>query len=48
VEILETAHELRRLSGRDPTIVTGDTGMRLRAEAEAIATVAMPEPRDGP
>jgi rRNA-processing protein FCF1 len=40
-EILETAHELRRLSGHDVTIVTGDTGMRLRAEGEGIATVAM-------
>ncbi len=41
-EILETAHELAQLSGSEATIVTGDTGMRLRAEAEGIATVAMP------
>lgn len=41
-EILETAHDLRRLSGQAVTIVTGDTAMRLRAEAEGLATVAMP------
>lgn len=41
-EILETAHDLRRLSGGTVTIVTGDTGMRLRAEVEGIRTVAMP------
>lgn len=41
-EILETAHDLRRLSGQRVTIVTGDTAMRLRAEAEGIATVEMP------
>jgi len=41
-EILETAHDLRRLSGASVTIVTSDTGMRLRAEAEGLATVAMP------
>jgi hypothetical protein len=42
-EILETAHDLRRLSGRPVTIVTGDTGMALRAETEGIPSVAMPE-----
>lgn len=41
-EILETAHDLRRLSGQPVTIVTGDTAMRLRAEAEGLATAAMP------
>jgi rRNA-processing protein FCF1 len=41
-EILETAHELAQLSGSKATIVTGDTGMRLRAEAEGLATVTMP------
>jgi hypothetical protein len=43
-EILETARDLRRLSGQAVTIVTGDTGMRLRAEAEGLATAAMPAP----
>jgi rRNA-processing protein FCF1 len=43
-EILETARNLQRLSGQAVTIVTGDTGMRLRAEAEGIATAAMPAP----
>lgn len=41
-EILETAHDLRRLSGSEVIIVTADTGMRLRAEAEGITTVSMP------
>jgi rRNA-processing protein FCF1 len=41
-EILETARDLGRLSGSKVMIVTGDTAMRLRAEAEGIATVAMP------
>jgi PIN domain len=41
-EILETAHDLQRLSGTKVTMVTADTGMRLRAEAEGLATVAMP------
>lgn len=41
-EILEMAHDLRQLSGSKVTIVTGDTGMRLRAEVEGMTTVAMP------
>jgi predicted ribonuclease YlaK len=41
-EILETAHELAQLSGSKAIIVTGDTAMRLRAEAEGLATVTMP------
>jgi rRNA-processing protein FCF1 len=41
-EILETARDLRRLTATDVTIVTGDTGMRLRAEAEGIPTASMP------
>jgi hypothetical protein len=41
-EILDTAHDLRRLSRQVVTIVTGDTAMRLRAEAEGLATAVMP------
>lgn len=41
-EILEMACDLERLSGTKATVVTGDTAMRLRAEAEGIATAAMP------
>ena len=41
-EILETARDLRLLSGSKVTIVTGDTGVRLRAEVEGIVAVAMP------
>ena len=41
-EILETARDLRLLSGSKVTIVTGDTGVRLRAEVEGIGAVAMP------
>jgi PIN domain len=42
-EILETAHDLHRLSLPPVTIVTGDKGMALRGETEGIATLAMPE-----
>jgi rRNA-processing protein FCF1 len=45
-EILETARDLGRLSGSKVAIVTGDTAMRLRAEAEGIATIAMPVPAE--
>jgi rRNA-processing protein FCF1 len=41
-EILETAHDLAQMAGSKAMIVTGDTGMRLRAEAEGIATTTMP------
>jgi rRNA-processing protein FCF1 len=41
-EILETARDLALLSGSKVAIVTGDTGMRLRAEAEGMTIVAMP------
>jgi rRNA-processing protein FCF1 len=42
-EILETAHELHRLSGKAVTIATADTGMALRGETEGIPTVSMPD-----
>jgi hypothetical protein len=42
-EILETAHELRRLSGKAVTIATADTGMVLRGVTEGIPTVSMPD-----
>jgi hypothetical protein len=42
-EILETAHELHRLSGKAVTIATADTGMMLRGETEGIPTVSMPQ-----
>lgn len=42
-EILDTADELRRLSGRATSIVTGDIGMTLRAEAQGVRTVSMPD-----
>ncbi len=41
-EILEATRDLRRLSDKGVTVVTGDTGMRLRAEAEGIPTALMP------
>lgn len=41
-EILETARDLALLSGSKVTVITGDTGMRLRAEAEGMTTVPMP------
>jgi hypothetical protein len=42
-EILETAHELRRLSGKVVTITTADTGMMLRGEAQGIPIISMPD-----
>lgn len=41
-EVLETCHELCQLTGRDVTLVTGDTAMRLRAEARGIPVTKMP------
>jgi hypothetical protein len=40
-EILETARELERLSGEGVTIVTGDTGMQLRAETEGLRATTL-------
>lgn len=42
-EIIDICHELREFGGHRITLVTGDTSMRLRANAESIPTVAMPE-----
>lgn len=42
----QRARDLGRLSGSQVAIVTGDTAMRLRAEAEGIATFAMPASAD--
>ncbi|HSZ12868.1 MAG TPA: PIN domain-containing protein [Solirubrobacteraceae bacterium] len=42
-EILETAHELHRLSGKAVTIATADTGMALRGESEGLPIVPMPD-----
>jgi rRNA-processing protein FCF1 len=42
-EIIETAHDLARLTRRQVTIVTGDTGMSLRAETEGITVIMMPD-----
>ena len=42
-EILLTCRELKHFSGRDVVVVTGDTGMLLRADALDLKTVKMPE-----
>jgi rRNA-processing protein FCF1 len=42
-EILLTCRELKHLGGRDVIVVTGDTGMLLRADAIGLKTVTMPE-----
>jgi hypothetical protein len=42
-EILDDCHALRQLSGQPLTLVTGDTGMLLRAQAETITVVKMPD-----
>lgn len=41
-EIIDICRELRQLSGQTVTLVTGDTAMRLRADAQAIPVLAMP------
>jgi len=40
-ELLQTAHELRRLSGREVTLVTADSAMQMRAETEGITTAVI-------
>jgi predicted ribonuclease YlaK len=42
-EVLSTCHELQQLTGRDITLVTADTGMRLRAQAHGLVVLTMPE-----
>lgn len=42
-EILDTCHELALISGTQVALVTGDTGMALRAEAQDIHVVGLPE-----
>jgi hypothetical protein len=42
-EVIATAMELRQLTGRPATIVTGDTGMRLRAQAAGLPVTSMPD-----
>jgi rRNA-processing protein FCF1 len=41
-EILDTCHEVRQLTGQAVTLVTGDTAMRLRAQARGITVTKMP------
>lgn len=43
--IIETCVELQRLAGQPNTVtlVTGDTGMRMRAAQRGVRVVAMPE-----
>lgn len=40
-EIIATCRDLTQFSGRDVTLVTGDTAMRIRAQAHALITVAL-------
>lgn len=42
-DILDECHELRQFGGQRVTLVTGDTAMRLRAHAESIQTVQLPD-----
>ena len=42
-EILDTCRELGQFAGQPVTLVTGDTGMRLRAQAHGIATSTLPD-----
>ena len=42
-EILNTAIELRDLSGKEATLITGDTGACLRAQALSLRTIRPPD-----
>jgi rRNA-processing protein FCF1 len=42
-EVLDTCRELRQLTGREVTLITGDTSMRLRGQARGIPVVKMPD-----
>lgn len=42
-EILGVCVELRQLAGREVILVTGDTAMRLRAQARAIPVLKVPD-----
>jgi predicted ribonuclease YlaK len=41
-EILETCLEVHQFSGREATLITGDTAIRIRAEAFGISAKKMP------
>jgi rRNA-processing protein FCF1 len=41
-EVLDTCQELRQFTGEEVVLVTGDTAMRIRAEARRIPTIRMP------
>jgi len=41
-EILDTCHELRQLAGRPASLLTADTNLRRRAQAEGIPVKTMP------
>lgn len=42
-EILDAAHEVAQLSGGSVLLLTGDTGMRIRARSEGLEVLALPE-----
>lgn len=42
-EVLNTCHELREFSGESAVLVSADTALRLRGEAEGLQVFAMPE-----
>jgi rRNA-processing protein FCF1 len=42
-EVLDTCRELRQLTGREVTLITADTSMRLRGQARGIPVVRMPD-----
>ncbi len=42
-EILDNALEARQFTSRDVCLVTGDTGMRLRARSLGLPTISMPD-----
>ena len=40
--ILRVCHELQQLTGSDVTLVTADTALRLRAQAQGLTVLSMP------
>jgi predicted ribonuclease YlaK len=47
-EILSVCHELQQLTGSDLTLVTADTALRLRAQAQGLRVLTMPAKYERP
>jgi len=47
-EVLATCHELRQVAGGDVTLISADTAMRLRAQAQRLSVLTMPAKYERP